>query len=88
MAATRYYYSDTIDRFLTRSVNEIFGELTLKKFPKLGKYFTTDKIRESFQQKRILCSLLPNFVVFLFFITFALSKSIPIMLCSKRNIHY
>ena len=29
MAATRYYYSDSIDRFLTRSVNEIVGELTL-----------------------------------------------------------
>ena len=26
----------------------------LKKFPKLGKYFTTDKKRESFQQKRKL----------------------------------
>lgn len=29
MAATRYYYSDSIDRFLTRNVNEIVGELTL-----------------------------------------------------------
>lgn len=29
MAATRYYYSDSIDRFMTRSVNEIVGELTL-----------------------------------------------------------
>ena len=29
MAATRYYYSDSIGRFLTRSVNEIVGELTL-----------------------------------------------------------
>lgn len=29
MAATRYYYSDSIDRFLTRSMNEIVGELTL-----------------------------------------------------------
>lgn len=29
MAATRYYYSDAISTFLTKSVNEIVGELTL-----------------------------------------------------------
>lgn len=29
MAATRFYYSDTISAFLTRNVNEIVGELTL-----------------------------------------------------------
>lgn len=29
MAATRYYYSDAISKFLTKSVNEIVGELAL-----------------------------------------------------------
>lgn len=29
MAATRYYYSDAISTFLTKSVNEIVGKLTL-----------------------------------------------------------
>ena len=29
MAATRYYYSDTIASFIDRNVNEIIGKLTL-----------------------------------------------------------
>jgi hypothetical protein len=29
MPAKRYYYSDTISRFLTRSVKEVVGELTV-----------------------------------------------------------
>ena len=54
MAATRYYYSDTIASFIDRNVNEIIGKLTLASQHDINDETSQSWVEEIYTLKEIL----------------------------------